>query len=74
MSSYLDLAVLRNVALVALVAGVGITVLFSVAVRAMTTAHEEPDQSVAVPRLLAAGCLLIVLAAVAIGLWAVLAK
>ena len=74
MNSYLDLAVLRNVALVALVAGVGITVLFSVAVRAMTTASEEPDQPVAVPRLLAAGCLLIVLATVAIGLWAVLAK
>jgi hypothetical protein len=74
MSSYLDLAALRNVALVALVAGVGITVLFSVAVRAMTTAHEEPDQSVAAPRLLAASCLLMVAAAVAVGLWAVLAK
>ena len=72
--SYLDIAVLRNVALVALVAGVGIAVLFSVAVRAMTTAHDEPDQSVAAPRLLAAGCLLIVLAAIAVGLWAVLAK
>ena len=74
MSSYLDLAVLRNVALVALIAGVGITVLFSVAVRAMTTAVEEPDQPAAVSRLLAAGCLLIVLAAIAMGLWAVLAK
>jgi hypothetical protein len=74
MSSYLDLAVLRNVALVALIAGVGITVLFSVAVRAMTTAAEEPDQPAAVSRLLAAGCLLIVLAAIAMGLWAVLAK
>ncbi|MDQ1721637.1 MAG: hypothetical protein QOI26_1371 [Pseudonocardiales bacterium] len=74
MSGYLDLAVLRNVAVVALVAGVGITVLFSVAVRAMTTVHEQPDQPVAALRLLAAGCLLIMLAAVAIGLWAVLAK
>jgi hypothetical protein len=74
MSSYLDLAVLRNVAVVAFVAGVGITVLFSVAVRAMTTAHEEADHPAAVSRLLAAGCLLIVLAAVAMGLWAVLAK
>jgi hypothetical protein len=73
-SGYLDLAALRNVALVALVAGVGITVLFSVAVRAMTTAQEEPDQPVAASRLLAAGCLLIMLAAVAVGLWAVLAK
>ena len=58
MSDYLDLMVLRNVAVVALVAGVGITVLFSVAVS----------------RLLAAGCLLIVAATVAVGLWAVLAK
>ena len=74
MSTYLDLAVLRNVALFALAAGVGITVLFSVAVRAMTTAHEEADQPAAVSLLLAAGCLLIVLAAIAMGLWAVLAK
>jgi uncharacterized membrane protein YedE/YeeE len=74
MSGYLDLTVLRNVALVALLAGVGITVLFSVAVRAMTTAQEERDEPAAVARLLAAGCLLMVLAAVAVGLWAVLAK
>jgi protein-S-isoprenylcysteine O-methyltransferase Ste14 len=74
MSNYLDLTVLRNVAVVALVTGVGITVLFSVAVRALTTADEHPDHSVAVPRLLAAGCLLIVTAAIAVGLWAVLAK
>jgi hypothetical protein len=74
MSGYLDLAVLRNVAVIALAAGVGITVLFSVAVRALTTAHEEPDQPAAVSRLLAAGCLLIVLAAIAMGLWAVLSK
>lgn len=74
MSDYLDLMVLRNVAVVALVAGVGITVLFSVAVRAMTSAEEQPGQSVAVSRLLAAGCLLIVAATVAVGLWAVLAK
>jgi type VI protein secretion system component VasK len=74
MSSYLDLAVLGNVALVALVAGIGITVMFSVAVRAMTTADEQPGQPAAVARLLAAGCLLVVLAAIAVGLWAVLAK
>jgi type VI protein secretion system component VasK len=74
MSDYLDLTVLRNVAVVALVAGVGITVLFSVAVRAMTAADEQPGQSVAGPRLLAAGCLLIMAATVAVGLWAVLAK
>ncbi|MEO6500821.1 MAG: hypothetical protein ABIQ09_02800 [Jatrophihabitantaceae bacterium] len=74
MSGYVDLEVLGNVALVGLVAGVGITVLFSVAVRSMTTADEQPDQPAAVARLLAAGCLLVVLAAIAIGLWAVLAK
>ncbi len=74
MSSYLDLAVLRNVAVFALLAGVGITVLFSVAVRALTSAEEHPDQPVAVQRLIAAGCLLVVLAATAMGLWAVLAK
>jgi type VI protein secretion system component VasK len=74
MSEYLNLEVLRNVALFALVAGVGITVLFSVAVRAMTTAQEEPGQPAAASRLLATGCLLIVLAAIAVGLWAVLAK
>lgn len=74
MGDYLDLAVLRNVAVVALVAGVGITVLFSVAVRAVTSAQEESAPSVAGSRLLAAGCLLIVAATVAVGLWAVLAK
>jgi type VI protein secretion system component VasK len=74
MSGYLDLKVLGNVALVALVAGIGITVLFSVAVRSMTTADEQPDEPAAGARLLAAGCLLVVLAAIAIGLWAVLAK
>ncbi len=74
MASYLDLAVLRNVAIVALIAGVGITALFSVAVRALTTAETHPDQSAVAQRLIAAGSLLVVLAAIAIGLWAVLAK
>lgn len=74
MDSYLDLPVLRNVVVVALVAGIGITMLFSVAVRALVTADEHPEQPAAGQRLIAAGCLLIVLAAVAIGLWAVLAK
>jgi hypothetical protein len=73
-SDYLDLTVLRNVAVVALVAGLGVTVLFSVAVRALTSAQEDSAQSVAVSRLLAAGCLLMVAATVAAGLWAVLAK
>jgi hypothetical protein len=73
-NSYLDLAALRNVAVVALVTGLGITALFSVAVRSLVTAQERPDRSAAGQRLLATGCLLIVLAAVAVGLWAVLAK
>jgi len=74
MGVYVDLTALRNVAVVALLTGIGITVLFSVAVRALTTAEEHPDHSVAAPRLLAAGCLLVVTAAIAVGLWAVLAK
>jgi hypothetical protein len=73
MSSYVDLAALRNVVLVSLVLGLGITLLFSVAVRALVTADQQPSSRVGL-RLLAAGCLLIVLAAVAVGLWAVLAK
>ncbi|HTZ45704.1 MAG TPA: hypothetical protein VMB79_17725 [Jatrophihabitans sp.] len=73
MSSYVDLATLRNVVVVALVLGLGITLLFSVAVRALVTADEQPSAGLG-QRLLAAGCLLIVLAAVAVGLWAVLAK
>jgi type VI protein secretion system component VasK len=73
MGSYLDLEALRNVAAVALVAGLGITVLFSVAVRSLTTAADQSEQPIAA-RLLATGCLLIVLAMVAVGLWAVLNK
>jgi hypothetical protein len=73
MSSYVDLSTLRNVVLVSLVAGVGITGLFSVAIRALVTADEHPEAA-AGQRLIAAGCLLVVLAAIAIGLWAVLAK
>lgn len=73
MSSYVDLTTLRNVVLVSLVAGVGLTLLFSVAVRALVTADENPRAAVG-QRLLAAGCLLLVLTAVVVGLWAVLAK
>ena len=72
-SSYLDVAALRNVVVVSLLLGVGITVMFSVAVRALVTADQQPNSSTRL-RLLATGCLLIVLAAVAVGLWAVLAK
>jgi type VI protein secretion system component VasK len=73
MSSYVDLSTLRNVVLVSLIAGIGLTGLFSVAVRALVTADEHPRAAVG-QRLLAAGCLLVVLAAVVVGLWAVLAK
>jgi type VI protein secretion system component VasK len=73
MSSYLDLTALRNVVVVSLVLGVGVTLLFSVAVRALATADQQPHSSTGL-RLLAVGCVLIVLAAVAMGLWAVLAK
>ncbi|HEX4726683.1 MAG TPA: hypothetical protein VH298_02740, partial [Jatrophihabitans sp.] len=59
--------------LVSLVAGVGITGLFSVAIRALVTADEHPEAA-AGQRLIAAGCLLVVLATIAVGLWAVLAK
>jgi uncharacterized membrane protein YedE/YeeE len=72
-NGYVDLNTLRNVVLVALIAGVGSTLLFSVAVRALVTADEQPDVA-AGQRLIAAGCLLVVLAGVAVGLWAVLAK
>lgn len=74
MSSYVDLSVLRNVLVVALVAGIGLTALFAVAVRSLVAAEEHPGEAAAGQRLMAAGCLLVVLAAVAIGLWAVLAK
>ena len=74
MSTYLDLAALRNVAVVALVASLGVTALFSVAVRSLVLAEEHPNRPAAGQRLLATGCLLIVAAAVAVGLWAVLAK
>jgi type VI protein secretion system component VasK len=73
MSSYLDATALRNVVVVSMVLGVGVTLLFSVAVRALATADQQPHSSTGL-RLLATGCLLIVLAAVAMGLWAVLAK
>jgi len=73
MSSYVDLAALRNVVVISLLLGVGLTVLFSVSVRALVTADQQPHSRIGL-RLLAAGCLLSVLAAVAVGLWAVLAK
>ena len=74
MGGYVDLTVLRNVAVVALLVGVGITGLFAVAVRSLAAAEDGSPHSAVGQRLVAAGCLLVVLAAVAIGLWAVLAK
>ncbi len=74
MSGYIDWSVLRNVVVVAAVFAIGITALFSVAVRALVTADEHPERPATGQRLIAAGCLLVTLAAVAIGLWAVLAK
>jgi hypothetical protein len=71
--SYLDLSALRDVLVVSLLAGLGSTLLFSRAVRSMVTADEHP-QSATGQRLIATGLLLVVLAAVAVGLWAVLAK
>ena len=47
--------------------------MFSGAIRALVTADEHPEAA-AGQRLIAAGCLLVVLAAIAVGLWAVLAK
>jgi hypothetical protein len=75
-ATYLDLEVLRNVFAVALVAGVGLTVLFAVAARSLTRADDAAAAggSATAPRAVAGACLLIVVAAVAIGLWALLAK
>jgi hypothetical protein len=72
-NSYVDFAVLRNVVVVAFVAGVGLTVLVSVAARSMANASAEP-RSAAGQRLIAMACLLVAAIGVAIGLWAVLKK
>ena len=73
MNSYINVGVLRDAFAVALIAGVAITVLFSIAVRALAPEDEaaQPDSG---QRLIAGGCLLLVVAAIAVGLWAVLAK
>ncbi|MCW2542015.1 MAG: hypothetical protein JWN95_3740 [Frankiales bacterium] len=73
MSSYVDFAVLRNVVIVALVAGVGITAVFSVAARALSAAQEGTRPATG-QRVLAGACLAVAAAVVAVGLWAVLAK
>lgn len=73
MNSYVDFQVLGNTFGLSLIAGVGITALFSVAVRALASEDEDsvPDT---MHRLIAGGCLLLVAVAVTVGLWAVLAK
>jgi hypothetical protein len=71
-AKYVDLTVLRNVFVVAMVAGVGITVLFAVGVRSLVRA--EVGESAGSNRLKAGACLVLVLSAVAVGLWAILAK
>jgi uncharacterized membrane protein YedE/YeeE len=73
MNSYVNVGVLRDAFVVALIAGVSITVLFSVAVRALAP-QDESARPAAGQRMIAAGCLLVVVAGVAVGLWAVLAK
>lgn len=71
-AKYVDVHALRNVLVVALVAGTGITVLFAVAARSLSA--EGPDGPTLVNRLVAGLCLLVVAVAVASGVWAVLAK
>jgi hypothetical protein len=71
-AKYIDLALLRNVFVVSLLAGVGITVLFAVGVRSLVRA--EAGEAPGANRTLAAACVLAVLVGVAVGLWAVLAK
>lgn len=75
-SSYIDVAVLRNVLVVALVAGVGITGLFAFGVRSMDRADRAVESGAQVRGLRALGYLAFgcVVVAVAIGVWAVLAK
>jgi hypothetical protein len=75
-AKYLDLVVLRNVFAVAMVAGVGLTVLFAVAARSLTRADDAAaaGESATAQRTLAGACLLIEVVAVAVGLWAILAK
>lgn len=71
-AKYVDVVALRNVFVFALVAGVGITVLFAVAARALSASSTEAPTTT--NRLVASGCLLLIAGAVAAGVWAVLAK
>lgn len=71
-TKYVDVHALRMVFVVALVAGIGITALFALAVRSLATPRDSGPSTA--QRVLAAGCLAAVAAAVASGVWAVLAK
>lgn len=76
MSSYVDWAVLRNVAVTALLAGVGLTVLFAVGARNLDRADRQAaaGQSPTAARAVGAAAMVLVAAAVLVGVWAVLAK
>ena len=71
-TKYVDVDTLRNVFVAALFGGVGITTLFAVAARALS--GEGTAQATPRAKAVAAGCLLVVAVAVAVGIWAVLAK
>ena len=73
MSDYLDLSVLRNVVLVALVAGVGLTCLFAFGARALDRA-DRAEAGVARQRIVGLAAMSVIAIAVAVGLWAVLRK
>lgn len=73
MSDYIDLSVLRNVVLVALVAGVGLTCLFAFGARALDRA-DRASTGVAGLRILGLAAMGVIGIAVVVGLWAVLRK
>jgi hypothetical protein len=73
MSDYIDLSVLRNVVLVALVAGVGLTCLFAVGARALDRA-DRASTGAARLRSLGLAAMGLIGIAVLVGLWAVLRK
>jgi hypothetical protein len=76
MTKYVDPAVLGNVFVVALVAGVGITALFAVGVRALDRADEgvASGRNATGQRVFGFAALAAVAVFVIIGVWAVLAK
>jgi|GEM_PF-2208036 len=71
-AEYLDIAVLRNVFIVSLVAGVGLSILFAIGVRSMIRA--DHGEAVTANRAVVGICLVLMTGVVGLGLWAVLAK